>query len=307
MNLLYLGELSIKDRVWDRHKSNACMVADNFRVGGDLKKAIRMDDCCKWLDMAHIEIEGGYKLKLRNASFCRVRECPVCQWRKSLKWKSRVAKGLPKLVEDFPKHRWILLTLTMPNCPIKELRTALKALQDGFSRLTRLKAFPGVGWIKAVEITRNVDTDEAHPHIHALIMVAPSYFSGLYYLSQAKWSELWRSSMRFDFNPIVHVTAIAENKNDYEALSKSICEVTKYAVKECDLVYDSAWLMELANQTQRTRSVSLGGIFREYFEDEKDQDDLIFIDENNTLTSEELDNSNRINFHFNRKKSRFVV
>jgi hypothetical protein len=42
------------------------------------------------------------KLKLKNAYFCRVRFCPVCQWRRSLRWQAKVYQALPQLRRDYP-------------------------------------------------------------------------------------------------------------------------------------------------------------------------------------------------------------
>ena len=60
------------------------------------------------------------KLVLK-AFFCRVRHCPVCQWRRSLLWRAVMFQQLPNIQERFPTHRWVFLTLTekthlLPNC-----------------------------------------------------------------------------------------------------------------------------------------------------------------------------------------------
>ncbi|WNN88804.1 protein rep [Gloeocapsopsis dulcis] len=138
--------------------------------------------------------DGEYKLKLAASRFCRVRHCPVCQWRRSLMWKAKAYQALPKVKQDYPKYRWLFLTLTVKNCPIYELQKTLDWMNKSFVRLTKLKDFPAIGWIKSVEVTRGKDGN-AHPHIHCLLMVAPSYF-GLNYLSQERWVELWQKSAR---------------------------------------------------------------------------------------------------------------
>jgi hypothetical protein len=65
---------------------------------------------------------GKRKLKLVSTHFCRVRHCPICQWRRSLQWKARAYENLPRVVADYPNGRWMFLTLTMKNCPLEDLR-----------------------------------------------------------------------------------------------------------------------------------------------------------------------------------------
>ena len=53
------------------------------------------------------------KLKLWFAKFCRVRHCPVCQWRRSLCWKAKMYNVLPQIVEKYPTHRWLFLNINL--------------------------------------------------------------------------------------------------------------------------------------------------------------------------------------------------
>jgi hypothetical protein len=78
---------------------------------------------------------------------------------------------------------------------------------ESWKRMLKRTEFPGVGWIRNVEVTRST-SDEAHPHYHALLMVSPGYFSGRNYVSQKNWVQLWRSCLRVDYNPHVRVNAI---------------------------------------------------------------------------------------------------
>ena len=125
-------------------------------------------------------------------------------------WLARSHSNVPRIIADYPKHRFIFLTLTARNCPLTELRQRLAEMSKAWERLSKRKQFPADGWLRNVEVTRGKD-DYAHPHYHALLMVKPSYFGGDYYLSQKKWTALWRQSMRLDYDPIVHVQVIKQN------------------------------------------------------------------------------------------------
>ncbi len=271
-----LSDLSERDKVWDEHRSNSDKVADHYRGTDYDSYSKRIYFCSELLDfkLTPDADEGLLKLKLACARFCRVRHCPVCQWRRSLAWKARAYKILPKIVQDFPKHRWLFLTLTVKNCPVQELRETLNWMNQAFKRLTKLKEWMGQGWIKSVEVTHGRDGN-AHPHFHCLIMVPAGYF-GAGYLSQKRWAELWKQCARLDYLPRCHVKAIEKKHNP----TKIVPEILKYQVKESDMIRDHAFFLELTRQLHNTKSVGVGGVLRHYLKAlEQEPDDLIGKDE----------------------------
>lgn len=199
-------------------------------------------------------------------------------------WKAKAHKILPKVIEHFPKHRWLFLTLTVRNVEITVLRETLTWMHKSFVRLTKLKEFPAVGWIKSTEVTRGkTPSGSAHPHFHALLMVPPSYFSGKDYLSQKRWVKLWQQATRLDYEPMVHINAVDRHRNPQNLIP----EILKYQVKESDLVADREWFLELTKQLHKTRAVSVGGVLRDYFKAlEEEPEDLIGTDETDTVLDE---------------------
>ncbi len=278
-----LGDISERDKVWDKHRANADRVSEHYKNSQYKCYSDRINFCSELLDfkLTPDVDEGVLKLKLSAARFCRVRHCPVCQWRRSLMWKAKAHKMLPKVIEHFPKHRWLFLTLTIRNVAITDLRETLTWMHKAFVRLTKLKQFPGVGWIKSTEVTRGkTPPGSAHPHFHILLMVPASYFSGKDYLSQKRWSQLWQQSTRLDYEPMVHVKAVAKHHNPQVLIP----EILKYQVKESDLVSDRAWFIELTKQLHKTRAISVGGVLRDYLRElEEEPEDLIGEGEQDAL------------------------
>ncbi|WP_419471527.1 protein rep, partial [Escherichia coli] len=56
---------------------------------------------------------GETRLRRREAHFCRVRHCPVCQWRRSLLWQARLVHSLPRIVAAYPSARGHVIPLTV--------------------------------------------------------------------------------------------------------------------------------------------------------------------------------------------------
>ena len=289
---IYLSDLSKQDESWDRHRENSDRVADYYRDTEEFQSyAGRIDFCSQLLDFCLVAELQEYKLKLDMARFCRVRHCPVCQWRRSRMWKAKAYKILPSVVEAYPGHRWLFLTLTVLNCQITELRNTLQWMNESWRRLVRRKKFPAIGWIRSTEVTRGKD-ESTHPHFHCLLLVKPGYF-GKYYMRQSEWVGLWRNSLKVDYDPVVDIRAI---KCGY-SLNKLIPEILKYSVKESDLVADREWFLELTRQMYKMRTIATGGVLKQYLKQlEQEPEDL--IGRNETKAEDEL---NEGNFLFNWK------
>jgi plasmid rolling circle replication initiator protein Rep len=268
---LALADLSPRDKPWDKHRGNADKVAALYAGSEFQRYSDRVTFCAEFLGFGlATNDDETLKLKLRSARFCRVRHCPVCQWRRSLMWKAKAYKVLPKIVEDHPGHRWLFLTLTQKNVPITHLRETLQHMNRSFQRLSQLKAWPAVGWLRSTEVTRGKD-GSAHPHFHCLLMVRPGYF-GKNYIKQDEWVGMWRKSMRLNYDPVLDVQAVKKGEQPMQLVP----ELLKYCTKESDLVADREWFLELTRQMQKMKCVTTGGVLKEYLKElEEEPEDLI--------------------------------
>ncbi len=185
-------------------------------------------------------------------------------------WKAKAYKVLPKIVSSYPSHRWLFVTLTVRNCRITELKETLQWMNKSWQRLSQLKVFPADGWLRSTEVTRGKD-GSAHPHFHCLLMVKPGYF-GKNYIKQTEWVELWRKSLRIDYNPVLDVQAVKKGQQPMQLVP----ELLKYCVKESDLVGDREWFLELTRQMHKMKCVVTGGVLKEYLRElEQEPEDLI--------------------------------
>lgn len=268
---LALSELSPRDKPWDKHRGNADIIETYYQGSEFSQYAARLSLCSQLLEFGlMLEEAGTLKTKLRSARFCRVRHCPICQWRRSLMWKAKAYKVLPQIVNIYPQYRWLFLTLTLKNCPVNELRTTLVSMNKGFQRMSQRKVWPAVGWLRSTEVTRSSD-GTAHPHFHCLLMVRPGYF-GKNYIKQSEWVKLWRHAMRLDYNPILDCRAVRRGKQPMQLIP----ELLKYCTKEFDMTIEREWFLELTRQMHKMRCVATGGILKECLKElESEPEDLI--------------------------------
>jgi plasmid rolling circle replication initiator protein Rep len=294
-----LSEVSRNDRPWDAHRGEADVIARLYGMVGEGvfdRLAARMLECSRWLEFALRPDLGTGEVvfRLQTARFCRCRYCPVCQWRRSLMWIARFMKRVQ--VVNFPKGRWLHLTLTVENVALDRLRETLGEMNRAWQRMIERRAWPALGFIRTTEITRAKD-GRAHPHFHALLLVSSSYF-GRKYISHDRWVALWREALRVDYDPSVRIQ-VFETKTitDVETGVKrelAPVEGLKYAVKPCDLMgkgepEDAAWLVELTKQTHKLRFIATGGVLKDALSEEKEtNDDLLRLDGEQGDEAEEL-------------------
>ena len=305
-----------KKRKWAEHKQSNLVLHKLYKKA--LTKEPRiitktrlrdLKDCAERLEFA-VDENGSKKLK--HAFFCRVRLCPVCQWRRSLKLFGQVSKITDYIAKNNDTIRFLFLTFTQRNVTAQELGQCLDDVNTAFKLVTlKGKKFSKVqvlqknllGYIKSTEITYNSKENTFHPHLHCVFAVNASYFKGGSYISQQEWREIWQSAMKLDYLP--QVNAIAIKKTEQE---KAVAELAKYPAKVkdvLDLPEDVAIdiLTVLTNVCRKRRFVSFGGLLKDVRKKLRLQDiesknlDLIGADE-------EVDNFNavaRVIYKYNAK------
>ena len=303
-----LSDISPKDKPWDIHGLERDLVRDAYFIQGYLSYAQRMSECSQLLEFVLTSSDlQAIILKLKFAKFCRVPLCPVCQWRRCLKWRGRFFEILPGFLEDHLGVKFIFLTLTVRNCPLEELRLTVKEMNQAWRRLTQRKQFPALGWVKSLEVTKSKDLT-AHPHFHCLLVVVSDYFSN-FYISQSLWQQLWQKSLKVNYEPIVNVKKVkpkAITERDPTGLMVAVCETLKYSVKPGDLIDDSEWLVGLTQQMYKLRRINVGGVLKPYLSNlgvEDDSEDLIHIDSESTNEEEK---EAECSFYWNYSMKRYV-
>ncbi|EEX9039650.1 TPA: protein rep [Escherichia coli] len=309
-----LVDYSPADKPWDEHRSFSDDVGGIYlRAAGFEHYGERVGGCSGILRFGwSTNTETGEtRLRLRDARFCRVRHCPVCQWRRSLMWQARFYQSLPKIVAEYPSARWLFLTLTVRNCSIDALGETLTAMNAGFLNLKRRKEFRGVlGWVRTTEVTRGKD-GSAHPHFHTLLMVPPAMLSGREYVKHARWVELWRDCLRVDYEPNVDIRVVKPGKPKdgesspcavAEQLRGAVVETLKYATKPADMLADPEWFLELTRQVHKRRFVATGGVLKNVLQlDQETNEDLIMADG----VAEGADDGSRLAFSWERKVKKY--
>lgn len=274
---------------WAEHRTGTDILALAYDEINP-NKAARLRGCAPRLFFSVLDEDGKQRLKLHTAWFCRVRLCPVCQWRRSLKiygQASEVVRAANAQVQG--GYGWIMLTLTMRNVQGAILPQAISKMGKAWHRLIKLDAWQRVvlGTMRSLEITHNTDPtssayDTYHPHYHILLCVRKSYFKSRDYMSRDAWAALWQRALRVDYTPQVWVT---RSKGDTAA---AIAEVAKYATKPGDYIMPEdvdamlQSIVTLDKALHRRRLVAWTGLLKDIHAqlqlDDVDDGDLIHTD-----------------------------
>jgi plasmid rolling circle replication initiator protein Rep len=279
-----LSDFSAKDSSnWDKKRGLAQTVEKIFYDSSEpvlFSQSKRLQQCSTFLTYS---LKSDKTVKLKQTSFCKVRTCPVCSWRRSKMWQTRMFKALPELSE----FRWLLLTLTVKNCEVSDLKATIKAMQSAWAKMRKRKMFSGVvvGYVKALEVTRAKD-GKAHPHFHIMLLVKPSYFSHNY-LTKNDWANEWQQVLNADYQPVCDVRSIKADKG--KGIGGAVLEVLKYETKSADLVQHPDFLQQLALQLIRVRAIELGGLIKQKLKAVDDVEET-----NEMLISENLDDSDDV-------------
>lgn len=224
-----------KDKPWAKHKLGSARLATLYEKANEIVPLLserRLDalkSCGDWLEF--VRYSDGTQKFLR-AYFCKLRLCPMCQWRRSLKLARRLYETVER-ISATSTTRFIFVTLTQRNVAGEKLGEELCKMTAAFSSLMRRKPLKDVvlGWCRSIEVTVNARDFSFHPHVHALVAVKAEYFRGRGYVKQARWRELWQGAMGLDYLPQVNVKAVD---------SGVTVEVAKYCAKGLDVLAEVA-------------------------------------------------------------------
>lgn len=225
---------------------------------------------------SEITFEGiTSQVSIEQARWCRVRQCPMCQFARASKHRAKLFKAFSQI--DVFKKQYSFLTLTQRNRPLNQLRDALSEMTEAWDRLTKRRTFPVVGWLRTMEVTRQMERlpgDKtknsgqpvrspdgqlmAHPHFHVLCEMEDGYFQNDQYKDKAWWIQQWGTALRVDYLPSVAIKRIGSADGNF---SKAILETAKYSVKPEEFIDCPEWLYGITEQLHGLRSLRVGGTF----------------------------------------------
>lgn len=286
-----------KDRLWSKRKLSSLELADRLKQL-HFRCADNVSTCSDILEF--VEKSDG-TLRLARTWFCKNKLCAICNWRRALKYSYQSSRIIDKAIQEYPKARFLFLTLTIKNMSAESLSDDIAKMSQGFNRLFKYKKVDKniIGFVRSLEVTRNHDTEEYHPHFHVLLMVKPTYFKNSEnYIPQTEWIELWKKAMQLDYDPVVNIKAVKSTEE--KEIDKAVKETAKYPIKPFDVDTDNEG-QELSEEIKlritdeimiglyRKRQIGFGKLFKKIKKDleldDLEDGDLVNVSDENDDTS----------------------
>ena len=156
------------------------------------KRGMATSSCASILHFNVRYTDDGDEMRLGSARFCHDPLCPMCLWRRSIRNTAELTATIDRVMDGEPV-RFLLLTLTVPNCAPEDMRETIGAMHVAFGRMTQAPWWQQRirGYVAKTEWTwsKNPAMKETpvNVHMHVLLVVPASYFDR---------PEAWRISLR---------------------------------------------------------------------------------------------------------------
>jgi len=239
---------------WDHLKARSQVFANRL-TAFDPKLAQRVERCAESVKFK--ECTNGY-LVFKSARLCRVRGCPLCEWRRSRRVARQVAVAVGNC-QIKPTEHWHLLTLSssVEPIPLARIEDTLNILRDGFSRLAGLKDWRlrgGFSFIQFHWLDNGVEIS-----IKFLGLCKP--LNGKNYVSKSRWTQLWKQSLRQVSVPTVEVEKFGSIPFNYVAQR---CKILAWRQLDLEVCPDS-YFQEVFEQIHKRKMLTGMGCFKSTF------------------------------------------
>jgi plasmid rolling circle replication initiator protein Rep len=230
---------------------------------------------------------SAQKLALSNK--CGNRFCPICTWGTAKKDAIKLSIIL-EAIRDMEGKEFLFLTLTAPNCTGEELRSEIDRFNKAVNKLFQRRNVKRIakGYARKLEVTTDQEkyvTEELyklkksyydrrslnvgdpnptyntyHPHLHILVAVDKSYFTGNRdAISKAEWLSMWRECMEDD-----SITQVDAKKVSVTRKSNAVLEIAKYSAKGSDLYHSETVFDTFYTALKKRQLLVYGGMMKDY-------------------------------------------
>ena len=213
MSIVPQREVLVK---WERHKAQSKWLAKRMMKMDSIPKqrAARMSECAELVRYRYCPSCG--KAHVVETKLCRDRVCPVCSWRLAIQRYREMVQVLDLMRPEMEQRqsKVCMLTLTVRNVPVEQLRSCMAAMSAAWNNFNRTAAFKSVmGWARCAEITYNTKAKTVHPHYHILLVYNGPDVNIGETMKQLKAG--WKSAAALDYNPIIDLCeAYSTSGND---------------------------------------------------------------------------------------------
>lgn len=189
-----------------RHfKSIESAIGYQARYGTKVSKAMdSMEQCMSGLTFRE-HLDGTKTLV--GVQFCKDRLCPICNWRRSLKFRHQMSSILKAMEKQNLYGRPLLIAFSINNIIASGLNTRFGEMGRGFANLlkhTNVRKHC-IGAARVMWLKYNTGNGTYGTHMQCLFWIKPGYFTDP--IPKEKWAQMFRSAA---FLPVMPEADICE-------------------------------------------------------------------------------------------------
>ena len=213
----------------------------------------------------YIEDTQGHK-RMQNTFFCHNALCPVCEVGRYNRDSARLYRVIRYIHTKSDDHMENLFgTLTMQNVDEENIRHAIEQLNYSWYKLKNYKAIKPyiLGTIKRIEVKTNNDTGTFNVHIHIIMLVRPTFYSGKARLNHSQWSSLWSKALKQGYTADIKVSRVKDFEQALQKMhymvkvNEDIAQINPDATDE-----DLSHIIQANNGKYRKHLLTLTGMYK---------------------------------------------
>jgi plasmid rolling circle replication initiator protein Rep len=234
-------------------------LSDSYTDRGKLVKAQEISDCGTYLVFKEWR-DPGQTATLHGANFCKDTLCPMCAWRRHLKYSAIISEVLRTNKQRYIYH----IVLAIRNTPFVDKALLMHLKERGKSFIKqKLQLNDYISNLECV-----VSDTGYHPHLH--IICTTNDYIGIDEYFIKILSLAWRrhfekggyidNELADDKGYTIFIRGISRYKMSDEDLTSISLELSKYVVKVDGVRGDYSYIGVLSESLKGVRKISAGGL-----------------------------------------------
>ena len=240
-------------------------MADRLYKLGYQGRSTRMRECMNTIEYTKCNVCGDIHILQTNR--CRDRFCALCQTQLARKRFSEMTQVYDEIKLIIRNKPTAMLTLTIKNCYVDDLKETLKQLNRAWKRLTERIFFKSniLGFAKSIEVTYNEQWNTFHPHLHIILIFRND--TDLFFVEDYKeqFRTLWQKALKLDYIPEIELQETYSKIEGKDKIINAFLEASKYSLKSTNAlkIKNDMVFNQFVQAMQNFRFVSYGGIIKE--------------------------------------------
>jgi len=194
------------------------------------------------------------KRSIISSWYCGNKSCPICQWRKSLRYCTKMHQLLdhtPQLLNA----KWVCLKLPVRDCPVEKLRAVVSRMDHSCRTMANRQLWKKNvhGGIRFLEVGDECqEAGFVNPYFNCLLLVSQSMYEESNSTLESDWAKEWKQALGAKYSPIVKARKLTGID---EEIRSQIISCIRNSMIPGETPRDRSWFQTKTHQMRSLRLV----------------------------------------------------